>query len=50
MINNKLKKIFITEDGDRWVLSYNSPEFQGGKSIDIDKETAQEILEAQLEK
>lgn len=46
---NNLKKIYITENADtnEWVLSYGKPEFQGGKSIVIDEETAREILKLQ---
>ena len=50
MDNKKIKKIFITRDElrDEWILSYGKPEFQGGESIVIDKETAKEMLAVQF--
>lgn len=46
-----LKKLYITEDvgsnPTKWILNYEKPEFQGGPGIEIDEETACEILKAQ---
>ncbi len=46
-----LKKIYVNEDAGfnphRWTLSYGKPEFQGGDSIEVDEETAREILKTQ---
>ena len=43
-----LDKLFVSEEetdaGIGWSVSYDKPEFQGGESIDIDKQTAKQLM------
>ena len=45
----QLRKLNITEESNlneqiRWFLSYQAPAFTGAQTIEIDEETAKEIL------
>jgi len=42
-----LDKLYIEEkheETSKWSLSFNKPAFQGGQTIEIDEETAKELL------